>query len=705
MGTSVSENRYAFINRDPQPNEIDVKKETTIKFMFVDLETDMAFVQTGWGSMPWGEFPWGENNGIDIGIDTIIVSVSNIQALNYDVKTGVRTFLNGFGGSVSLFENSAMFAAVVGEISFPVGTILISEQIVSISLKVVSGATTVLQDDYSFIIEDYAPPAILSIEAIDPFTARIIYDDTMATDGEGSVLDNNNFSVIRKNVFPFPAVNLEILEIKQVNGMNSTGFDICFNWQQTPGCNYNILALDIADEKRNHSADLVATFKGFEPQTKPGRFFSLWKMMPEINRFEDKTQDLIRFCLCMQELIDMSLVSIDKFQQRIDIDTAEVEELDHLDIALANPFPAMGFDLNTDKRRQLLSSLIYLYGLKGTDIGIESAILFLLGIEAKIVNYNAIGWILGVDELGEGTHAELAIDTGENGTNLQIFTEKKWKVLVDDDTEIEIDFESQIVSDMSSVQANEIETIINETGVFNSYLANDFTPPLIVGEAIEPFEIQAGDDLSITINNEIFTAVVNDSDIAVESSMTFLEFQRFILSNFNNVRAVRIPTDTTNVFSVGLELTISDNNTFSIQPGSIIATSIGFETEEKKSTMSEKVIVRSLLNGNEGSIVTLNPESTFVFYGLGLRVNSCKGSGSAILAPSASRARFSFDIETKIVLDSALESKVKMIAKYMKPVQTHIVNIGCRTPVADVGWVLGVSELAETTTLTEVING
>jgi phage tail-like protein len=70
---------------------------------------------------------------------------------------------------------------------------------------------------------------------------------------------------------------------------------------------------------------------------------------------------------------------------------------------LGNPFPIQ--DMTTDQKRRLARTLIAIYRRKGTEAGIEQAILFFLSLICEVVDFSDDEdvWILGESELGEDT--------------------------------------------------------------------------------------------------------------------------------------------------------------------------------------------------------------------------------------------------------------------------------------------------------------
>jgi len=140
-----------------------------------------------------------------------------------------------------------------------------------------------------------------------------------------------------------------------------------------------------------------AVFTGFAPPRPARRRFDLLSMLPSHVRRDDATEDLRRFVACLQEVTDLLMASIDRWPDILDLERAPEAFVDAILLDLGNPFE---FLLDLGGKRRLAGSLVQMYRLKGTAIGIERALRFFLGIEARVVAYNAETLILGESLLG-----------------------------------------------------------------------------------------------------------------------------------------------------------------------------------------------------------------------------------------------------------------------------------------------------------------
>jgi phage tail-like protein len=142
------------------------------------------------------------------------------------------------------------------------------------------------------------------------------------------------------------------------------------------------------------------TFTAFVPPKPAGRRFDIIKFLPQMNREEDVTGDLVKFIACLQEITDLLLFDIDRWTDILDPDKAPEIFLDAMLCDLGNPFD---FDLTEIDKRRLISVLVEMYRQKGTTVGIINVIRFFIGVEVIVVPFNTTGWILGEGELGEDT--------------------------------------------------------------------------------------------------------------------------------------------------------------------------------------------------------------------------------------------------------------------------------------------------------------
>lgn len=186
-----------------------------------------------------------------------------------------------------------------------------------------------------------------------------------------------------------------------VTGVESAGapaVDLTFDIPLTPAGLYRLQVGPVSDlgGGRVAARDGIL-FAGFVPPRPVGRDFTLWFLLPELNRREDETGDLRRLLECLDEVASLLLADIDAFTEIFDPDVAPERFLDVMLAELGNPFP---LELSVIDKRRLINLLVDIYRQKGTGPGIKNAIRFFLGIEIDISAYAEIGLLLGEALLG-----------------------------------------------------------------------------------------------------------------------------------------------------------------------------------------------------------------------------------------------------------------------------------------------------------------
>lgn len=253
---------------------------------------------------------------------------------------------------------------------------------------------------WSFAIEDLTAPVVASAVSRYHDVVRVVFDEPVSgADVPGAYVFER---------LEAPSVNVEAVSVEQVS---PTEYDVTLDIPITRGALYRVTVSDVEDAFGNEIAAPYdsAEFRGYECPEVPGRRFDLWKMIPEMNRLEDVSRDLYKTIAVLQEVVDLVICDIDRWTDILDVDVAEERYLDQMLIGLGNPFT---FELDVDEKRRLVRTLVDMYQLKGTKVGIVSVVRFFVGIEIDIVAFTEEGWILGVSELdvdtvlGPGTSRE-----------------------------------------------------------------------------------------------------------------------------------------------------------------------------------------------------------------------------------------------------------------------------------------------------------
>ncbi len=304
-----------------------------------------------------------------------------------------------------------------------------------VRVRVVSNATgdtSILDTTYSFTIEDTTPPELLRAQAVELQRVRVRFTENVLQVGAGvtSALDAADYQIARLGDYLTPLVSVNVVAVESVDGST---VDLLTDIALTPGGYYRLSASGLQDVNGNAIDDATVDFFGWTPPVPAGREFDLYRKLPLINRQEDETEDLFRFVACIQEVVGLLLYDIDRFIDIIDPDTAPEAFVDAMLEDLGNPF---AFDLSLTDKRRLAQTLVDIYRLKGTGIGIISVIRFFMGLEVTIDAFNLStgSWILGDSELGFDT----VLATDDEGllysfqvTVVEVLTTAQRKSLVD----------------------------------------------------------------------------------------------------------------------------------------------------------------------------------------------------------------------------------------------------------------------------------
>lgn len=451
----------------------------------------------------------------------------------------------------------------------------------------------------------------------------------------------------------------------------------------------------------------TTTFVGYAPEHPEGRCFSHWQwLIPLRNRIQDQvgTGDLLRFVNCLQEVDELLLLGVDWFTNHADPDLATDADIEAMLYDVGNPFDWIDLDLTANQKRRLLRVLVDIYKLKGTDIGIESVVFFLLGKVVHVVDYISEGWVLGEDILGEYSIAEIVSLGGELFKyNPAIYT---WpldlKIKVDGGTEQTIIMNLGDVVNPNGVTAEEIVTVINAqlTGGkavvrHAGVTGNENTNP-------EPFALFGGETLILANSGGTpQTITFHASDFSVPGVATAAEVAARIEEDFEGGGAV----GWLNPFTAMTRCTIFTGLRGALESldviGGTAVPALGVGVNVYNGTDAANVAIYSLTAGPDAEIQVTGGWMDYGLLFWMLPDLATEGTGSTVLAPDDLYTLYSFDIVSDDVLTSEEEDIVRRIAEYMKPAHTHLVNIRTDTGLPwPQGWELGESALDEGTELT-----
>ncbi|MBI5535977.1 MAG: phage tail protein [Deltaproteobacteria bacterium] len=353
VAATVETARPLLINRAPAPDETDVPINATVVLEFVDS-----------GSA-----------GIDLAATRVWIDA----ALAFD---GSPT--PAFAGGRAAVDQTPDALRLVLDPVVPFASLA------TVTVRVVSNLVLggfLLDLAYSFQVEDRTAPKLLAAIAISQTVVRLGFDEPAV------VSDTAGFSFAALGAPAVPVAPESAAAIE-------TLVDVTLSTEMTPDVTYRVIATGVRDRKGNPvlAPFDTAVFHGFRPARHPRRRFDLWSMLPKHNRRSDTTGDLARFIACLQEVVDLLLVEVDRFPDLWDIERAPSPFLDLILRDLGNPFP---FDLDELSKRRLATVLVEMYRQKGTAIGIRNAVRFFLGIDIQaITGLASTALVLGESELG-----------------------------------------------------------------------------------------------------------------------------------------------------------------------------------------------------------------------------------------------------------------------------------------------------------------
>lgn len=543
-------------------------------------------------------------------------------------------------------------------------------------------------------------------------------------------------------------------------------FDLTFQWEMTPDCLYMARAGAAIEDDAGNSMNSYfnfASFSGFSPLHPDGRLFDYWKMfVPLKNREEDATRDLKRFINCFQEVLSLLLLQVDRFPDMYDLDICSDSTIDAMLYDMGNPFEWAELDLTPIQRRKLLRYLITIYKLKGTDQGIEDSVFFLLGEIVDVVDYIQDGWILGIDELGDGSIAEVlstwepfnfsilpsdlvvAIDDGFSVAGA-IPASSSFSLSGDHVSDFVSGYVFQIIestgndgkyttvgssynssSNQTTVQVAEVVLSSvgdGRTAEVVTLIASDFAVPATatakeVVTAIYgrlngggAYAVGQGSPAKVTFQNPAPFALTGGEILTIDVD-GIPNLVTFHASDFatpgvatNDEVATRISTDVPDVLAYidGLSVSIETKQTGITESLSIPnsgAAPLFFVAPWPKTSQGTDAEHVGIFSNTAGIDASVEVIGGAANTILDFSTDPVGGTGGSILSPDDSYTMYCFDIESQTVLSSEMQMIIRWIADYMKPAHTHLINIRTSPPLPwPEGWVIGVDELDIGTTL------
>ena len=358
------------INRSPAPNETNVALNQHIEIDIADVD--------------------------DVGapdVATLTVYVAGVLAVDDGV---FQPGWDGVASSMSFVQADLLRCVLDYQ------GIFVSKQTIEVRVLCTSTSGAEIDITYSFVCADVSPPVLLSATALDMTRVRVRFDEPVrATDpvAHDDVLNPENWELERLGDGLHPVVAARVVRVEP---QADNEFDLEMSIPLTPRGLYRAYVTEVCDLPGNEIAapyNQVSFFGRRLPQP-IGRDVDLYRLLPEMNRREDETKDLLRFVLCLQEVFELLLSDVDGLANQFDPDFAAEDRLDAMLSDLGNPF---AFDLTVQQKRRLIRILVPIYKLKGTEPGIVAAILFFLQVAVTITIFNVDEdtLVLGESELGE----------------------------------------------------------------------------------------------------------------------------------------------------------------------------------------------------------------------------------------------------------------------------------------------------------------
>jgi phage tail-like protein len=676
---SVVSGRLAVVQRDPQPGEAGASPAGPIRFLLVDLDAD----------------PLAWTPAADVSFS---IFVEAAHAATY--TGGVIMPEPGWALSITPPDPAAPFVAWAVELSQAGVAPWASEQIVDVDLVATVGPgwgwlpwghfpwgygpVAPITVSWAFTVADVLAPRLLAAAAIDPWTVRLTFDDAMTPAGVLALANWPAGCVARLNVDPLPGAHLEIAAVTAMDGSGGASWDLRFQWEQSPGCLYEITAaLALTDDAGNpiDPTARTAQWVGWVPEAVAGRRWELAQWIPLKNREEDATLDLRRLINCWEELAGWLIRNVDAFPETlIDPDRCPIAVLDAMLWDMGNPFDWAELELDESQRRKLLRFLLPIYQYKGTAAGIEDTIWFLLGERVQVVDYLAEGWVLGVDALGSGSVAEVLCDTAEpydmsacpltleveiDGGAAQVATFAL------------IDFLNPLAATAAELAAAAGPQLVGG----GAYSPAAGTPATLTSGAVEPFAVGAGDTLALLVNGAPRVVTFRAADIATPGSATAGELAARLGFDLAAAPGGAVELRTA-LWGLGATLEVT---------GGTAAPALGFPAGAAAGTDAARLALFSATAGADAAIAVVGGTALPV---LPFTTDPTGATSTAVLAPDDSYTAYCFDIETQGSLAPEVVALIRRIAVYLKPAHTHLRNVrpALPTPWPD-GWTIGVSHL------------
>lgn len=644
----------------------------------------------GWGHFAWAHLPWGHGGSptevvstytFDTADETApkllsaVATERDVLQLTFDDEMRVAT-PDGRASLTTVTDESAWGALPVpGTLIVSVDggspiTYTITETMLSIAAAptaldlanalpgLIDGITALDNADGTVTLysETVGDSASLQITG-GTMNAVLQFPTSLVTGNDSSAISANNYTIARNNVYPEVAVHLTPASVAVADDTDMV-FDMLVQWPMTPGAPYEVtVESDVTDSSGNaidatYSAE---DFSGFQPPIPDGRVVEF--PIPSDAYKVDDTQELRAFVNVIEEVWNLLLTDIDNLSDVWDPDRVDTERLELNLKDQGNPFDWADLDLTEAQRKKLLRILPDLYDYRGTDDGIEAAILTLLEIECTVAPAMLDVWRLGEGLLGDYYPAQVIAGNPET-YDLSAAGRDLW-VVVDNGHQVNV--VDQVAGKFTLAGRNASQYTVGYQFRIYGSTGND-------GMYTVTASVESGDDTIVTVAEAIPDATADG--VAIQT----IQFSDVVGVDFAVPAAA-----TADEVATAVAVDIIGGAATALDPGT----------------------------GNTVYVASSNPCGTIqvvggtanVAFGFDTALHSA--TGSCVLGPGTARTRHTFDLIVTGALPSVEEEVLmRRIANWAKPVNSHLGRIRTAYVIEDDGiWRLGRSRLGADTVL------
>jgi phage tail-like protein len=261
-----------------------------------------------------------------------------------------------------------------------------------------------LDQIYSFRIEDFTVPTVVSARATSGTATEVEFDEPVlqaSAAGVNDALNPDNWEITLVSSTGDSSIYRSAVwvAITAVTSVSDRKVALTVDMEMSPRAVYRVTALGVRDLFGNQveAPNNTATFTAVGEQP-PDRQFHVTELLPPVAIQEDETGDYLRWMGVVQDIFELLLRHVDRWPDIIDPELAPEPFVDAMLQDLGNPFT---FELTLLEKRKLALLLVPIYKSKGTARGIKGAIRTLMGLEVTLSYPYFSGGRLGVAKLDE----------------------------------------------------------------------------------------------------------------------------------------------------------------------------------------------------------------------------------------------------------------------------------------------------------------